>query len=37
VIVLSNGQRVVRLTEQQARYWLHQGTIGEKPLSEQSP
>jgi ribosomal protein S16 len=25
VIVLSNGARVVRLTEQQARYWLDQG------------
>jgi hypothetical protein len=37
VITLSNGQRVVRLTEQQARYWIDQGVIGEKPLSEQSP
>jgi hypothetical protein len=37
VIVLSNGVRVVRLTEQQARYWFAQGVIGEKPLSEQSP
>jgi hypothetical protein len=29
VIALSNGARVVRLTEQQARYWLAQGVIGE--------